>query len=132
MTFIKKFILSRLLESQFHKGEASSMDFNYIEKKIFKYVLLVSLLVALMVSFITSLLSLSSIYFLSLGFSKVQLGFINVGVVASLIGINALVLGACFKKFFQRRKTHASLNEVPKMVTTCISEFIKGYKELEA
>lgn len=132
MTYIKRFLLNKLLASQFQRGDESMMDFNYIEKRLFTYLLLFSCLVALMVSLISSLLSLSRLYFMSLGFSEQWVAVINVAIAASFVAINALVINTCLRCLFQKRNKKRALNALPKMMATCVSEFVKGYNELEA
>ena len=124
MIFIGKFLINQLL-----KRDESSMDFGHIEKRLFACIVLVSFLVALIISFVNSLLLLSNLYFLNFGFSEKQSVLINIAIVGSLIAVTAFGTGACLRGVFQKRKSSLPLDEMPKVITSCISEFMKGYKE---
>lgn len=124
MIFIRNFLINQLLK----RGD-SSMDFSRIEKRLFACIMLVSFLVGLIIVFVNSLLSISQSYFLSFGFSEKELTLINIAIVGSLIAITALGGVAYIKGVFQKRKTTMQLDTIPKAITSCVSEFIKGYNE---
>lgn len=123
--FIKKIFLNLL-----HEGEDSSMDLRHIEKKLFACILLVSVLCALMVTLVKSLLSLSILYFQRFDLSENQLAFINIAIVLNMIFFTVFGISACLRSIFHKNYSKFSLDKMPKFITTYVSEFIKGYKEL--
>lgn len=125
MKFITTFLLNQLLNRD--KG---SMDFKHLEKSLFACILLMSLLVALIIAFVNSLLSLTDLYFLSLGFSEKELAFINMGMIAILICATIFTLRTCLKGSFKREKRSNPINTMPTTISNCVADFIQGYKEV--